>query len=63
MAHRFKELKVVKDVETIVIFREENLRTVVINSDREPMPLHNCLQKSKSRKGKETIYDHSSNSV
>jgi len=35
MAHHFKELKVMKDVETIVISKEEDLCNVVINSNKE----------------------------
>jgi len=52
VARPFKEIKVVKNVEIIVIFREENLCNVVINSYREAMPLNNCLKKIKTKKGK-----------
>jgi len=47
MTRRFKELKVMKNVEAIAISREENLCNVVINSDREVMPLNICPKKSK----------------
>ena len=61
MARCFKDIKVVKDVETINIFKDEDLRNVVINSNKEAMSLNNFLKKT--RKGKENILDHSSNSI
>jgi len=53
----------VKDAETIAISRDEDLRNVMINSDKEAMSFNNCLKKRKNRKSKETIPNHSSNSA